>query len=293
VTGADTAMRGDPANEALPASHLLVALAVVAIWGTNFVVIHQGLAQFPPLTFATLRFFLASVPLLAFVSRPRMPLTRVALYGLLVGTGQFGLMLYAMDGRISPGLASVLIQTQAFFTVALALAVAGERLSVRGFAGLALCATGVLVATAFTGGENSVFGVVLVLGAAFAWGAANIVARTAGRVNALALVVWSNVFAVPPLLIAAWFFEGHDRISQAFAEATPSGWATVLWQAFGNAIIGYAAWNWLLGRHPASQVAPLGLLVPVFGLGASVGIWLNRCHGGSCWPLPPSWPAWR
>ncbi len=277
---AQPAVRGG-SGEGLPVSHLLLALLVVAIWGTNFVVIHQGLAQFPPFTFASLRFFLASVPLLAFVALPRMPLARVAIYGLLVGVGQFGLMLYAMDGHISPGLASVLIQTQAFFTVGLALMVAGERLRTRGFFGLALCATGVLIATAFTGGENSVLGIVLVLGAALAWGAANIVARTAGPVNALALVAWSNLFAVPPLLIAAWIFEGHDRIGQALAEATPSGWVTVLWQALGNAIFGYAAWNWLLGRHPASQVAPLGLLVPVFGLGASA------------WYLTEPMPWWK
>jgi O-acetylserine/cysteine efflux transporter len=281
MTGACCSVPERASAPVLPLSHMLLALLVVAIWGTNFVVIHQGLAQFPPFTFASLRFLLSSVPLLAFTPWPRMRLRRVALYGVLVGTGQFGLMLYAMDGHISPGLASVLIQTQAFFTVGLALAVGGERLSSRGLLGLALCAFGVVIAAAFTGGENSLPGVLLVLGAALAWGAANLVARAAGPINALALVVWSNLFAIPPLVMAASLFEGPDQIAHALANATAVGWATVLWQAFANALFGYAAWNWLLGRHPASLVAPLGLMVPVFGLGASA------------WYLAEPMPGWK
>ena len=135
----------------LPPAHFLLALLVVAIWGTNFVVIHEGLAEFPPLTFASLRFFLASVPILLFVRWPAASVVTVAGYGFLIGVGQFGLMLYAMDGHISPGLASVLIQSQAFFTVALALLVAGEKLSRQNLAGLALCAAGVMFIVLNTG----------------------------------------------------------------------------------------------------------------------------------------------
>jgi O-acetylserine/cysteine efflux transporter len=270
-----------PPLQALPLSHCLLALLVVAIWGTNFVVIHQGLAQFSPFTFASLRFFLSSVPLLLFLPRPKTSLRLVVVYGLLVGAGQFGLMLYAMHGRISPGLASVLIQTQAFFTVGLAMLIGGERLPPRDLVGLLLCGAGVALAAAFTGGDNSLIGVLLVLGAALAWGGANVVARAAGPINALALVVWSNLFAIPPLALAAWLFEGPAQIAASLTHATPGGWATVFWQAFGNALFGYAAWNWLLGRHPASRVAPLGLMVPVFGLGASA------------WYLGESMPWWK
>lgn len=279
--GAPPADEPLPKAGGLPLSHGLLALLVVAIWGTNFVVIHQGLEQFAPFTFACLRFFLSSVPLLLFLPRPRTSLGTVISYGLLVGTGQFGLMLYAMHGHISPGLASVLIQTQAFFTVGLAVMIAGERLSPRSLIGLLLCGAGVILAAAFTGGENSLLGVLLVLGAALAWGAANIVARRAGPINALALVVWSNLFALSPLAAAALLFEGPAEIGAALIHATPGGWMTVFWQAFGNALFGYAAWNWLLGRHPASRVAPLGLMVPVFGLGASA------------WYLAEPMPWWK
>ena len=40
----------------MPVNHLLLALAVVFVWGTNFVVIRWGLDGLPPFLFATLRF---------------------------------------------------------------------------------------------------------------------------------------------------------------------------------------------------------------------------------------------
>lgn len=270
-----------PENRALPIPHLLLALLVVGIWGTNFVVIHVGLARFPAMTFAALRFSLVSLPLLPFVPWPNAARRPVIVYGLLIGLGQFGLMLFAMQGHISPGLASLLIQAQAFFTVAIAVLAAGERLSARDYAGLALCLAGVLLVSVHTGHDADALGIVLVLAAALAWGIANVVARGLGRVNPLALIVWSNLFAVPPLIVAALWFDGPRTIYSSVMSAGASAWASALWQSFGNALFGYAAWNWLIARHPASRVAPLGLLVPFFGLGASALV------------LGESLPAWK
>lgn len=258
-----------PTPARLRPAHLLLAIVVVAIWGSNFVVIRIGLDRFGPFTFATLRFLLASLPLLPFFRWPDTDWKNVVTYGLLIGAGQFGLMLYAMRGDISPGLASVLIQTQAFFTVALAVYFAGERIGTRNILGLLLCAAGVVIVVTMGGGEASPIGVTLTLGGAFCWALGNIVARRAGPINALSLVAWSNIFAIPPLAATALLFEGPSAISHSIIHADMGGWASIFWQAFGNAIFGYAVWNWLLGRYPASQVAPMGLLVPIFGLSSA------------------------
>ena len=129
----------------VPASHLLLALAVVAVWGSNFVVIKQTLDSMPPLLFALLRFCFAFLPAAVFIARPKVPLRRLAAYGVLIGAGQFGLLYVAVAGHISPGLASLVVQMQVFFTVALAVVFDGER--VKPYQVLAMCvvASGMVV----------------------------------------------------------------------------------------------------------------------------------------------------
>lgn len=253
----------------MPLSHMALAIFVVAIWGTNFVVIHVGLAYFPPFTFAALRFALASLPLLAFVPRPRTPTRMIIAYGLLIGVGQHGLTLYAMHGHISAGLASLIIQGQAIFTILLALLISGERPRAGNFVALGLCIVGIGLIAGHIGGDADVLGLSLVLTAALSWAGGNLVAKHAGAVDMVALVVWSSLAALPPLAGAALAFEGPTLIWQSLANANVYAWAALAWQSFGNSLFGYAAWNWLIARHRAADVAPMGLLVPVFGMSAT------------------------
>lgn len=265
----------------MPLSHLLLALLGVAVWGSNFVVIHVGLERFPPFTFAALRFALASVPLLAFVPRPKTSIANVAAYGMLIGFGQFGPTFYAMTGHMSPGLASVLIQTQAFFTVGLAMLFSRERPGVVNFAAMAVSLAGVTLVAAHVGGGADALGILLMLVAAMGWAGGNIVVKRAGQVDMFALVVWGSLFAVPPLMLMVLVFDGPSAAAAAMTHADWIGWSALAWQTLGNTLFGYAIWNWLLSRHPAAQVAPIGLLVPIFGLSAS------------SWLLGESLPGWK
>ncbi|UJW81773.1 EamA family transporter [Hydrogenophaga sp. SL48] len=254
----------------MPITHLLLALAVVFVWGTNFVVIRWGLDGLPPFLFATLRFAFSALPWLLFVPRPTAPWRKMAAFGVLLGVGQFGLLFLAMQGHISPGLASLVVQIQVFFTIGLSLALMGER--VRGFqvVGLLLALAGLgVIALNLNAAVVTWLGLGLVMSAAFFWAGANLVVKSLGPVNMLHFMVWSSVFAVPPLLAISWLVEGPALMQSAIMQATPLVWASVLWQALGNTLFGYGVWNWLLARHPAATVAPLALLVPVFGMGAS------------------------
>ncbi len=253
----------------LPPRHLLLALAVVAVWGTNFVVIKVALATLPPLLFATLRFALAFLPAALFVRRPAVGWKPLAAYGVLIGAGQFGVLYLAMKADISPGLASLVVQTQVFFTIGLAIALDGERVRAVQWLALALAAGGIAIIATHTDGTTTPLGVAMVLFAALSWAAGNHVARRAGRIDMLAFVVWSSVFALPPLALLSAVVEGPAAIGAALAAAGPGTWAAVLWQSVGNTLFGYAAWAWLLARHPAAAVSPLALGVPVFGMAAS------------------------
>lgn len=267
-------------NQRLQGWHLLLALAVVAVWGSNFVIIKLGLAQWPPLLFAALRFALVALPAVLLVPRPALPWRNLAGYGLCIGVGQFGLLFIAMRADISPGLASLVVQTQVFFTIALVMWREGERPARVQWLALLLAASGLGVIMAHTDGHTTPLGVALVLGAALAWALGNLFNRAAGRVNMVAYVVWSALWAVPPLLLA-WFFEGPQRLQQAWVQADAWGWLAVLWQALGNSIFGYAAWGWLLARYSAATDTPLALGVPVFGMGAAA------------WVLGEALPAWK
>lgn len=255
---------------ALPLSHFLLALAVVAVWGTNFVVIKHALADLPPLAFATLRFAFVVFPAVFFLPRPKVPWRRLAAYGVLIGAGQFGLLYIAMNGLISPGLASLVVQVQVFFTIGLAMAAAGEKVRPFQVFALLLATAGVGVILAHTDGSTTTpLGLLLVLLAALGWAGGNHVARLSGRVNMLAYVTWASLFSVPPLLVLSLVLEGWPAIRAGIEGASPATWAAVAWQSAGNSLFGYAAWGWLLARHPAATITPMAMLVPVFGMGAS------------------------
>lgn len=263
----------------MPLRHLLLALAVVAIWGSNFVVIKVALDVMPPMTLAVLRFAIAFVPACFFLARPAVAWRNLAGYGLFVAVGQFALLYLAMRSEISPGLASLVIQTQVFFTLGLAVWLAGERVQLNQGLGLLLAVAGIGVIAAHTDGTTTPLGLAMVLAAAFSWACGNIVGKRAGPVNMLAYVVWSSAFAVPPLLALALLVDGPARIEAALATAGASTWAAVLWQSFANTLFGYGCWAWLLTRHPAARIVPMALLVPVFGMGTAA-LLLGE-------PLPP------
>lgn len=266
-------MTGGPSARAL-----LLALAVVAVWGTNFVVIRIALDHLPPLLLATLRFALAAAPAAWLLRRPAVPWGELAAYGILIGVGQFGLLFIAMDGMISPGLASLVVQTQAFFTIGLAVWLAGERLFAVQWLALLLAAAGIALIALHGDAAATPAGLALVLAAAAAWAAGNTIQRRRAGANMLAYVVWASLFAVPPLLALSLLVEGPEAIAEGIARADAATWAAVAWQAVGNTMFGYGVWGWLLGRYPAATIAPLSLLVPVFGMGASAA-WLGE-------PLP-------
>lgn len=258
-----------PAKTGLPLPHLALAIAVMAVWGSNFVVIKTALTHLPPLLLACLRYVFAFLPLAFFLKRPRVSWGNLAAYGALIGVGQFGLLFIAMRSDITPGLASLVVQVQVFFTIGLSMRFSGERVAGYQIVALLLAVAGLAVIATHANGSATPLGLALVVGAALSWAGGNIVARSAGPVNMLAYVVWASLFAVPPLFLLALIFEGWSAIEAGVRSADAITWSAVLWQSVGNTMFGYAAWGWLLARHPAATVTPMALLVPVFGMGSA------------------------
>lgn len=261
----------------LSARDAALALLVVFIWGTNFVVVRWGLDMLPPLMMAAIRFALVLFPAIFFLKKPDVSWRILALYGFCLGTGQFGMLYLAMDGFISPGMASVVMQTQVFFTIIIAAQRTGEKPKLHHLLGLVPATAGLILILTHNGEDISLAGLALVLGGALCWGASNQAAREAAHqsasrgnpMNPLAFVVWASLFAMPGLLLMSLLLEGPARVAQAMSTSEWTIWPTLVWQSAANTLFGYTMWASLLSRYPAATVAPMSLLVPVFGMGAS------------------------
>lgn len=256
----------------MPLKDLLIALVVIIAWGVNFVVIKVGLDGLPPMLLGALRFVLVAFPAILLVKRPQLPWRWLIAYGATISLGQFAFLFQAMYSGMPPGLASLVLQSQAFFTLGFAAVFLGERMRLPSVLGLLVAAGGLVL----IGSENSshvpLLALVLTLCAGSMWGMGNIITRRFGSVNLVALVVWGGLIPPLPFLALSWWLEGPERISHALLNI---GWNSVLalaYLAFVATMLGYSLWSTLLSRHPAGKVAPFSLLVPVIGLSSSA--WL-------------------
>lgn len=253
--------------------HILLALLVAAIWGIAFSVIRLGLDVVPPLLLTELRFFFAAVPLLFFLRPPQAPFRITLGYGLVQGGVMFGLIFYAIAIGMPAGLASLVVQTQVFFTVALAMVFDGERPKRHNYIAAAIAALGILV-IAFAKAEGQdvpLLPLGLTLLAALAWGVANIISRRARSADPVSFIVWSSLAAPPFLFLAsAWLEPG--AIVGLVDMSTDEVW-TVLWVtvflAFPTTVLAFAIWVWLLRIYDAAVVLPYALLIPIFGFGGA------------------------
>lgn len=255
---------------------LLFALVVVLAWGVNFVVIKVGLHGVPPLLLGALRFLLAAFPAVLFVKRPKLPLRWLFAYGATISFGQFVFLFTAMYVGMPAGLASVVLQAQAFFTLVFAAIFLGERFRAQNVIGLLIAAAGLAViglqsssAAAVGAQAMTAAGFVLTLCAACMWALGNIVTKKVGKVDLVGLVVWASLIPPLPFLVLSYFIEGPQRIETALAGIGVDSIGAIVYLAFVATILGYSLWSRLLSKYPASQVAPFSLLVPIVGLAAA------------------------
>ncbi len=253
----------------------LRALAVVVIWGLNFVVMKLGLQSLSPMLLGALRFAAAALPFLLFVRPPALPWRYIAGYGLAQGLGQFGFLFLGLQLGMTAGMASVVMQTQAFFTLLLAVPLLHERARASQWLGLTVALGGLLLIASAHGegpGQMTLAGFVLTLSAAFMWAVSNLVARLASRVSdyePFPFIVWSSVFPIVPFVLLALWTDGPERVLAQVADMGAGAWFAVIYLALGATLLAYSLWTRLLKRHPAGRVTPFSLLVPVVGLWAA------------------------
>lgn len=255
---------------------ILLAAVVIVAWGVNFVIIKVGLEGVPPMLLGALRFALAAFPAILFIRRPDMPLRWLLAYGLTISLGQFAFLFSAMYVGMPAGLASLVLQAQAFFTLGFAALFIGETVRRSSLIGLVVAAAGLLLIGSESGRSFTLAGFVLTLCAAAMWGLGNIVTKRIGKVNLVSLVVWGSLIPPLPFLALSLMLEGPTQIETALRTISLNSLLAIAYLAFIATLLGYGLWSRLLSRYPASQVAPFSLLVPVVGLSSA---WLLLGEG--------------
>lgn len=245
----------------MPKRHVLLAVLVTVVWGVNFVVIHVGLDTFPPLLLAALRFTFTALPAVFLVERPDVPWRFVVGLGLTSSAGQFGFLFVSMDQGMPAGLASLVLQLQAVFTVLLAVALLHERPRTGQLVGAGIAFGGIAIIGAGRAEGVPLAAFALTIAAAACWGVGNVVTRHAKTERPLSLFVWSSL--VPPLPLAALSAAIEDP---AAAQLDAPGALSLAYLVLVSGLFGWGAWTFLLKTHPASTVAPFTLLVPVTGI---------------------------
>ena len=257
----------------------LISLLIIFIWGFNFVVISWGVDDLPPLFMGAARFLLVATLGSLFVKKPNIPWRWMAAYSLTLCFGQFALLFSAMAFGMPAGLASLVLQSQAVFTLIFSALFLHEAIKINQiiamiFAGIGLCIIGM------TGqhGNMTAIGFALTIAAAISWAGGNIFNRLINQRGYQAntgLVVWSSWIAMIPFFISSLVFEGSDAILSSINQSSFTTVFVIFYLAIAASILGYSLWSYLLSHYPAGQVAPLTLGVPVVGI-ICAAVFLNE-----------------
>jgi O-acetylserine/cysteine efflux transporter len=249
----------------------LLALLITFIWGINFSVIKLGLGTMDPFLLASLRFLLTAIPLVFILPKPEVKFIWVAVYGLLFGVGLWGMVNLGIRLGASPGVASLLLQLSAYFTIIFGYFFFSEKLNRYQILAMLISLLGLLILIFSNGESSNLFAIFLVILGAFSMGLTNVVIKKLSPKNVFSFMAWSSLFSPIPLLLLAELT--NKQFSLVSALASIDAWAvfSILFQVYITTLFAYWVWNNLLKKYPISTVAPISLLVPVFGfIGSAV-----------------------
>ena len=254
---------------------VLLLLAVAVVWGVNFAVVKTGLRSVPPLFLVFLRYLFIVLPLIFFVKKPAVSWRTMAGYALLSGVGQFSFLFYSLKIGMPAGLASVVMQSQAIFTLILSAQFMGERIGGSQLAGIGLAAVGLgLIGGPFGAAAVPTAAFLMNLLAAFCWSSSNLIVKRAseeslrnGRnLDMMEMIVWSSIFVPLPMLGLSLVGDGPSAVLQSLAQIDAAAVLSVLYLVVLSTLFAYSAWNQMIATYSAGRVAPFSLLVPVTGL---------------------------
>jgi O-acetylserine/cysteine efflux transporter len=245
-----------------------IAVMVAVIWGLAFVASRIALDEFSPELMTTLRFAIAALPCL-FVRKPNVSWPLLIAISSTLFLGQFLAQAFAIADGVPVGLSSVIVQSQALFTIAFAALLFRELPTPMQTVGIGIATVGLLMICGTVGYDFSIsaFAIVMICPISFAIG--NLLLRRANGVRMFDLFAWLCLVAAIPLFALTLVSNGPQPTWQALAHMSLTGLICVLCLGGLSTSVAYWLWGRLLRDYPAAQVVPFALLVPFVGAGAS------------------------
>ncbi|MFV3017089.1 EamA family transporter [Pseudomonas sp. KHB2.9] len=250
--------------------HLVLAVLVTLVWGVNFPLTKLGLRAIDPFVLTGIRFALAALPLVFFIKRPAVGFHYVAAYGLIFGLGMWGVINYGIQVGVSPGIASLIIQLSVFFSMGWGYVLFQEKIRRAQVLGAVLAVTGLAGNIATQHGDHALLGILLIVFSALAWSVGNVIIKQSGVKEIFSFMVWASLFPPIPLWLMAWWLHGSAAFANVGANLDLMAAGSILFQVYLATHFAYWGWNSLLKAYPVSTVAPLSLLIPVFGMTSSM-----------------------
>ena len=246
--------------------HILTAVFVAFVWGFNFVMVKTGLSEMPPFLFVGIRYFCACFPIVFFIKKPPISNWIIIGIGFTLGIAKFSLMFWGIHLGVSAGIASLLMQTQAFFTIILSILIFKSRVTFRQVIGMTIAFVGIFLIGIESHGTASLLGFVLLILSSLFWAISNIITKKAGNIDMFPLVIWTSLIPPLPMLGFSLTFEGWNVLAETWSHFTWAGAFCALYTAWIATWLGATLWSKLLSLYSPTIVAPYSLLIPVFGI---------------------------
>ena len=250
--------------------HLSLAVLVTLVWGVNFPITKLGLRAIDPFVLTGIRFALAALPLVFFIKRPAVKFSYVVAYGIIFGLGMWGVINYGIQVGVSPGIASLIIQLSVFFTMGWGFLLFKEKIRGAQMIGAVLALIGLAGIISTQEGNHAVLGVMLIVLSAVAWSIGNVIIKKSGVKEIFSFMVWASLIPPIPLFLTAWLMHGSAAFEGLQASLDLTAVLSILFQVYLATHFAYWGWNSLLKLYPVSTVAPLSLLIPMFGIASSM-----------------------
>ncbi len=264
---------------------IITTVMVMFLWAICFPLIVLGLPYAPHLTFAALRGFVAGIALLLVAlllhrPQPRDLGTWLMLGGIGLGATTMGFFgMFHASEFVSPGIATVVANTQPLMAAILAMVVLKERLGMVARTGLLLGFLGIILialpAVDADSGDKASIGFFYLILSALGITVSNVlISRIAGLVDSLTAMGWQLVLGSLFLLALAFATEDPFAVSWELPFVL-----SLLGLALPGTALAYWLWCMVLSKVELSRANVFSFLVPLFGLAMGAAFFQESVTG--------------